>query len=102
MRLCSNYVKVVYLTVLHILIPSIASDGFDYSYEYALIDQENNRIIYMHLSYPDYSKLQEYKDFLKINSKEYDLENVTVLDHYTIYAHKFEGLEGWIEYSDMK
>ena len=80
----------------------IASDGFDYNYEYALIDKENNRIIYIHLSYPDYDKLKEFKDYLKINSKEYELDNGTVLDHYTIYAHKFEGIDGWIEYSDMK
>lgn len=74
----------------------IASDGFDYNYEYALIDKENNRIIYIHLSYPDYNKLKEFKDYLKINSKEYELDNGTVLDHYTIYAHKFEGIDGWI------
>ena len=80
----------------------IASDGFDYNYEYALIDHEKNRIIYIHLSYPDYGKLQEFRDYLKINSKEYELENDAVLDRDTIYAHKFEGLDGWIEYSDMK
>lgn len=80
----------------------IASDGFDYVYEYALIDETNCRIVYINLSYPEYSKLQEYKDFLKRNAAEYDIDNNTVLENFTIYAHKFPELNGWIEYSDMK
>ncbi len=80
----------------------IANDGFDYVYEYALIDETNSRIVYIILSYPEYSKLQEYKDFLKINTAEYDIDNNTVLENFTIYAYKFPELDGWIEYSDMK
>lgn len=80
----------------------ITSDGYDYVYEYALIDKENYRIVYVNLSYPVYNKLQEYKDFLKRNADEYDLDNSTVLENFTIYAHKFPELDGWIEYADMK
>ena len=80
----------------------IASDGYDYVYEYALIDKANCRIVYINLSYPEYNELQEYKDFLKINADEYNLDNSTVLENFTIYAHKFPELDGWIEYTDMK
>ena len=80
----------------------IASDGFDYVYEYALIDEKNCRIVYINLSYPEYSKLQEYKDFLKRDAGAYDIDNSTALENFTIYAHKFPELDGWIEYSDMK
>ena len=80
----------------------IASDGFDYVYEYALIDEANCRIVYIILSYPKYSKLQEYKDFLKRNPAEYNIDNNTVLENFTIYAHKLPELDGWIEYSDVK
>lgn len=79
----------------------IASDGYDYVYEYALVDKANYRIVYVNLSYPEYNKLQEYKDFLKIDADEYDLDN-NALENFTIYAHKFPELDGWIEYSDMK
>jgi len=78
----------------------IASDGYDYVYEYALIDESNYRIVYITLSYPEYNKLQKYKDFLKINVDGYNHDN-NVLDNFTIYAHKFPELDGWIEYSDM-
>lgn len=80
----------------------IASDGYDYVYEYALLDEDSNRIIYVLLSYPEYSKLQKYSDFLKKNVEEYNLNNNTVLDNFTIYAHKFPELDAWIEYTDMK
>ncbi|MGN0317445.1 MAG: hypothetical protein ACI4E1_05845 [Lachnospira sp.] len=80
----------------------ITSDGYDYIYEYALIDELNSRIIYVILSYPEYSKLQDYKEFLKKNADEYNLDNKTVLENFTIYAHKFPGIDGWIEYSDME
>ncbi len=79
----------------------IASDGYDYVYEYALVDKANYRIVYVNLSYPEYNKLQEYKDFLKIDADEYNLDN-NALENFTIYAHKFPELDGWIEYSDMK
>lgn len=80
----------------------IASDGYDYVYEYALIDKANYRIVYVNISYPQYNKLQKYKDFLKRNADDYDIKNNTVLENFTIYAHKFPKLDGWIEYSDMK
>lgn len=80
----------------------IASDGFDYVYEYALIDKENHTIIYVLLSYPKYVKLKKYKDYLRKDANEYHLNNKNVLNYFTIYAHKFPGMDGWLEYSDMQ
>jgi len=80
----------------------IASDGYDYVYEYALLDEENNSIIYVLLSYPHYANLTKYKDYLKRDSNEYNIENKTVLENFTIYAHKFEEMDGWMEYSDLQ
>lgn len=79
----------------------IASDGFDYVYEYSLIDEDNQTIIYVLLSYPQYTNLHEYKDYLKKDSSEYNLDNSTVLENFTIYAYKFPGMDGWLVYSDM-
>ncbi len=80
----------------------IASDGFDYVYEYALIDEENNTIIYVLLSYPEYTNLTEYKNYLKRDSGEYNLDNADVLENFTIYAREIPGTDGWLEYSDTQ
>ena len=76
----------------------IASDGYDYVYEYALIDDNNNSIVYILISYPEYTNLIEYKDYLKKEPKEYNLDNNKVLENFTIYAHKFPGEDAWIEF----
>lgn len=46
--------------------------------------------------------MTEYKDYLKKDSNEYNLNNKKVLDNFTIYAHKFPGMDGWLEYSDRQ
>ena len=78
----------------------IASDGYDYVYEYALIDDENQSVVYVLLSYPNYIELVQYRDYLKKNPKEYVLENGKVLENFTIYAHKFAGTDWWTEITD--
>ena len=94
--------KIVYDENMYKYPAYITCDGYDYNYEYALIDKDNSRIVYIHLSYPEYSKLQEFEEYLKVEPSNYNLENGTVLENFTIYAHKFDGFDGWIEYSDMK
>ena len=78
----------------------IASDGYCSGYEYALLDADNNTIIYVHLAYPDYDELSEYKDYLKKNKEAYDTGDGDTLDRFTIYAHRFPGKDYWTEYSD--
>lgn len=77
----------------------IASDGFDNVYEYALIDDANNTIIYILLSYPNPLSLSKYSDYLKTEITAYNISDA--LNQFTIYAHSFDGGNSWIEYSDM-
>lgn len=49
--------------------------------------------------------MKKDKNSFRQGVEKYDkgkLENGTVLENFTIYAHKFDGFDGWIEYSDMK
>jgi len=66
----------------------IASDGYDDVYEYALMDAENDTIIYVFLSYPEYLNLSKYKDYTKPRKKDYK-ENDSFND-FTIYYHTFD------------
>ena len=43
----------------------ITIDGFGNTYEYALIDQSNNRVVYIYLAYPDDNVLKEYSEYVK-------------------------------------
>lgn len=76
----------------------ISMDGYDDNYEYALIDKASNRIIYIHLAFPEECNLRKYDDYLKINSRDYAFEVESTLDQFTIYAHKFEGSDDYDEY----
>ena len=80
----------------------IASDGYCNGYEYALIDEKNKEIIYVHLAYPDYEKLSKYKQYLKKNKEDYDIDSANSLERFTIYAHRFSGNDYWDEWSDGK
>lgn len=77
----------------------VASDGFDYIYEYALVNEETNEISYILLSYPSVAELIQYKEYLKLNVLEYEIDDA--LNQFTIYAHSFDGGQSWMEYSDM-
>ncbi len=77
----------------------VANDGFDDVYEYALVDEENNSITYILLSYPQTLELSGYEKCLKKDLMAYEIDDV--LNQFTIYAHSFDGGKSWIEYSDM-
>ena len=76
----------------------IAIDGYTYNYEYALIDEDNDRIIYVLLGYPDYEELSEYSDYLKSDPSDYELKGSTTLDRFCIYAVKSAKFDGYMEY----
>jgi len=103
---CSNSFKedtvtqrVKYDTESYALPAYVTSDGFDSIYEYALVNEEANEISYILLSYPDVDDLIQYKEYLKVNALEYEMEDA--LNQFTIYAHTFNDGESWMEYSDM-
>ena len=75
----------------------VAIDGFDYEYEYALLDEENHTITYIILSYPEYVDLSEYEEYLKLDADEYKIEDS--LNQFSIYERYYkDGV--YIEYSD--
>lgn len=76
----------------------VAVDGFDYIYEYALVDEEKYEITYILLSYPEFVNLRDYKEYLKLDASEYEIEDV--LNQFSIYSATFDGGESWIEYYD--
>ena len=76
----------------------IAIDGYTHNYEYALIDHDNNRIVYVLLGYPDYDELSEYSDYLKTDPDAYDLENGTTLERFCIYSVRSKQFDGYCEY----
>ncbi len=61
----------------------VANDGSGYAYEYALLDEKSDTIIYAALSYPQSYKMEEYKDYLKKDRSEYEFEDTT--GRFTIY-----------------
>ncbi len=79
----------------------ITVDGFDYTYEYALVNEETCEIAYVHLSYPEFVNLREYKEYLKLDTSEY-YEIGDSLNRFSIYSATFDGGQSWIEYSDQE
>ena len=79
----------------------VASDGYCSVYEYALIDEAQNRIIYALLAYPDVANgasLVKYRDYLKKDKASYVFTDGSTLDNFTIYSFSFtDGI--WVEYS---
>ena len=76
----------------------VAVDGYDYIYEYALVDEEKYEITYILLSYPEYVNLRDYEEYLKKDASEYQINDV--LNQFSIYSATFDGGESWIEYYD--
>ena len=74
----------------------IATDGFKYTYEYALLDREGSRIIYVFGTYvmPDQFP---YKDYLKKDLSGYKKD---ALQGFTVYNHSFDGEKSWDEFND--
>lgn len=79
----------------------VASDGYSSVYEYALIDNENKRIIYVLLSHPDIANDESgtiQTEYLKKDLNAYDLKNGSTLERFSIYSFGFsKGI--WSEYS---
>ncbi len=72
----------------------IANDGFDDAYEYALIDANDNEIIYVAISYPNVIDLVKLNNYTKKNPLAYEI-NGPALNQFTIYSHQFEGNDWW-------
>ena len=90
--------KVKYDEESYALPAYVTVDGFDYIYEYALVNDETCEITYILLSYPEYVNLKQYKEYLKLDASEYRIKDA--LNQFSIYAHSFDGGESWEEYSD--
>ena len=74
----------------------ITNDGFDSTYEYALIDREGGRIVCVYAAYvlPDGFR---YKDCLKNDLSAYKKNS---LKAFTVYNHSFDGGQSWTEFDD--
>lgn len=82
-----EYVYPAYITI----------DGYADTFEYALIDEENCRIICVYLAYIDSANFP-YEEHLKLNKDCYkDYDN---LDEFSMYTHTFDGGKSYVEYSD--
>ena len=75
-----------------------ANDGFGNTYEYALIDQAQNRIVYIYMAYPGSKLLKKYSDYVRKDLSSYAEENT--MDRFSMYNHSFDGGESWVEYDD--
>ncbi|MCR4649661.1 MAG: helix-turn-helix domain-containing protein [Lachnospiraceae bacterium] len=73
----------------------VAMDGYDSAYEYALLDEENDTIIYVSLSYPENLHLSKYKDYLKKDAKAYFISSSS-LERFSIYSHYDPAIDGWV------
>ena len=74
----------------------IACDGFDYVYEYALLDSESLNITYVLLSNPDINS-EDLVGVLKIDTGDY---SQPTWGRFSIYAHSFDDGNSYMEWSD--
>ena len=89
--------KILYDTEMYNYPAYISIDGYDTVYEYALIDEENNRIIYALLSYPRLTDLVKYQEYLKKDKLSYKTDDGSTLEKFSIYSFSFDdGI--WSEY----
>lgn len=75
----------------------ITIDGFGNTYEYALTDSDNYKIIYVYLAYPDADNF-EWKDYLKKDLSVY--KNEDNMSQFSMYNHSFDGGKTFAEYDD--
>ncbi len=77
----------------------VTSDGYKNVYEYALIDDADNEIIYVYLSYPDVTNasLAAHQDYLKKDKASYVIKGST-LNEFSIYSFHFKD-DIWCEYT---
>lgn len=74
----------------------VACDGFDYVYEYALLDSESLNITYVLLSNPDINS-EDLDGVLKIDTNDY---SQPTWGRFSIYAHSFDDGNSYMEWSD--
>ena len=92
-------VKNVYLDETSYRLPAyVAVDGFDYSYEYAMCDDERCEITYMYLGFVDDEMIDLLSDNMKTDKSAYKDEDKNTLEQFSIYAYYFG--EGAAEYGD--
>lgn len=91
----TNYVK--YQEGTYFYPAYITIDGFGSTYEYALIDEENNRIICVYLAYLDSSGF-EHEKYLKLDRTDYVSDDT--LKKYSMYNHTFDGGKSYVEFDD--
>ncbi len=74
----------------------VTNDGFDSTYEYALVDRSGGRIIYVYAAFviPNGFK---YRDYLKTDLTAYKKDT---LKAFTMYNHSFDGGQSWDEFDD--
>ena len=75
----------------------VTNDGFGSTYEYALIDRDGGRIVYIYAAYvmPDGFP---YKEYLKTDRSAYKADS---LQAFTVYNHSFDGGQSWDEFDDV-
>lgn len=75
----------------------VTIDGFDSTYEYALIDRAACRIICVYLAGPQSGDFP-YDTYLKTDPRAYDAQDA--LSAYSMYNHSFDGGESYTEFDD--
>lgn len=91
--------KNVYLDESSYRLPAyVAVDGYDYSYEYALCDDDLCEITYLYLGYVDSELIAVIGDDLKIDKSVYADTGDNTLERFSIYAYYFG--DGAAEYGD--
>ena len=93
----TNYIK--YDNISYEYPAYITIDGFDNTYEYALLNEDNLEIIYLYLSYPNINNKQ-YQEYLKKDKSIY--AKTGTINSYSMYNHSFDNGKSFMEYSDCK
>lgn len=75
----------------------ITIDGFRDTFEYALIDEENCRIVCVYLSYVNPQEFP-YEEYLKEDISCYG--EIGNYDEFTMYSYSFDGGDSYVEYND--
>lgn len=91
--------KVLYVEGMYSCPAYITIDGFDSTYEYALIDQAGNRIVCVYLSDVQTAEFP-YTEYLKRDLSSYDLGDP--FSSYTMYNHSFDGGQTYVEFDDRE
>lgn len=72
----------------------ITIDGFTSNFEYALVDQENCRIICIYIAYIDSSDFP-HEEYLKSDKSDYEYSDS--FERFSMYSHSFDGGETYLE-----